>query len=96
MTGTRVDGISALLGDDGIDGGYCPVTLDDRHPSEGGPQLRRTWMVRTPNGHLGNLGNHDVTEHDDGTITVSPSILVSDHTGELWHGFLEHGVWREC
>lgn len=53
------------------------------------------WYCCTPNGHVGNLQGHDVTEHDDGTITVSPSILVSDDTGELWHGYLEHGVWRQ-
>lgn len=53
------------------------------------------WFCKTPNGHAGNLNAHDVVEHEDGTITVSPSILVSDHTGELWHGFLERGVWRE-
>jgi hypothetical protein len=52
-----------------------------------------TWMANTPNGHLGSLGKHDVEEHEDGTITVSPSILVSDHTGELYHGFLKRGVW---
>lgn len=84
MNGTRVDHVKQLWGDDGIDGGYCPVVRDGK----------RTWMVRTPNGHLGDLGSHDVIEHDDGTITVSPSILVSDNTGELYHGFLEHGVWR--
>jgi hypothetical protein len=50
----------------------------------------------TPNGQLANLSAHQVTEHDDGTITVSPSILVSDNTGPLWHGYLERGVWREC
>lgn len=83
MRATRVDHISALWGDDGIDGGYCPVTA-------GGKQ---TWMVRTPNGHLGNLGAHDVTENADGTITVSPSILVSDNTGELYHGHLVAGEW---
>jgi hypothetical protein len=83
VTGTRVEGIAALWGDDGIDGGYCPVTRDGK----------QTWMVRTPNGHLGNLGAHDVIEHEDGTITVSPSILVSDHTGELYHGFLVNGEW---
>jgi hypothetical protein len=49
------------------------------------------------------LCNHTVIEHEDGTITVSPSILVggsypfsppewaAKHT---WHGWLEHGVWR--
>lgn len=53
------------------------------------------WMARTPNGFTGDLSNHKVTEHDDGTITVSPSILVT--RGEKsWHGYLEKGVWREC
>jgi len=45
-----------------------------------------------------------VIEHQDGTITVSPSIFwgssgypnsprewAEKHT---WHGFLEHGIWR--
>ena len=53
------------------------------------------WYAETPNGHGANLGNHEVTEHEDGTITVSPSILVTAHDGS-WHGFLERGVWREC
>lgn len=67
-------------------GGYCPVERDGR----------RVWMARTPNGHLGDLSAHDVTEHDDGTISVSPSILVSNpREGELWHGYLERGVWRQ-
>lgn len=34
------------------------------------------WCVVTPNGRYGSLANHSVVEHDDGTITVSPSILV--------------------
>lgn len=84
--GTRCEHVEELWGDDGIDGGYCPVTRDGE----------RSWMARTPNGHLGNLGAHDVVEHEDGTITVSPSILVSDHTGELYHGFLVRGVWKSC
>lgn len=58
------------------------------------------WYACTPNGHYGNLSNHLVIEHDDGTITVSPSILVSGYDYDVgkkttWHGFLEHGVWRE-
>ncbi len=53
------------------------------------------WSACTPNGHLGNLKNHEVTEHEDGTITVSPSILVGDDKGDHWHGYLEHGIWRE-
>lgn len=68
------------------------------------------WYAMTPNGHLANLSAHVVTEHEDGSITVSPSILVrlpetalgdvfnrdGRHEGQLWHGFLERGVWREC
>lgn len=48
----------------------------------------------TPNGHIGGLANHEVIEHEDGTISVSPSILVSDGSGELYHGFLKRGVWN--
>lgn len=48
----------------------------------------------------GALGKHDVTEHEDGTITASPSILVQttwgpERTPHEWHGYLERGVWRE-
>lgn len=54
------------------------------------------WFGMTPDGHLANLSNHSVTEHEDGTITVAPSIKVSLPSGaELWHGFLERGVWRK-
>lgn len=46
---------------------------------------------------LANLSGHQVTEHDDGTITVQPSILVNSHrpAPDGWHGFLERGTWRE-
>ena len=47
---------------------------------------------------LAGLRNHQVIEHEDGTITVSPSILVwyegADYR-EQWHGYLERGIWRE-
>jgi uncharacterized protein with NRDE domain len=58
------------------------------------------WYGVTPNGHLTNLANHKVVEHEDGTITVSPSILVGKGVKagkideQLWHGYLEQGVWR--
>jgi hypothetical protein len=87
MIATRVESISELWGEDGINGGYCSVILEDG---------RKSWMVRTPNGHMGNLGNHEVIEHEDGTITVSPSIAVSDNSGELYHGFLRRGVWESA
>ena len=60
------------------------------------------WMCCTPNGHSGTLCAHTVVEHEDGTITVSPSILIrtSYDSGktmvELWHGYLELGIWRSC
>lgn len=54
------------------------------------------WFACTPDGRLGDLSNHEVTEHEDGTITVSPSILVSGGGSQGdWHGYLEKGVWRE-
>jgi Family of unknown function (DUF6527) len=54
------------------------------------------WRVRSPDGVGGRLDPsiHRVTEHEDGTITVSPSIAPREPGG--WHGFLERGVWREC
>lgn len=61
-----------------------------KHPHEG------VWYAMTPNGLLANLKKHTVTEHDDGTITVQPSILVNGGRHEEWHGFLEAGVWRDA
>lgn len=61
------------------------------------------WVVCTPNGSVGTLGDgsgehgHTVIEHEDGTITVTPSIGIR-MVGEQWayHGFLEKGIWREA
>lgn len=52
------------------------------------------WWAHVPQAGcpVGNLDDHQITEHEDGTITVSPSILWPGK----WHGYLEHGVWREC
>lgn len=46
------------------------------------------------NGMLANLGAHEVEEHADRSITVRPSILVTDGCGGRWHGFLERGKLR--
>ena len=43
-----------------------------------------------------NLASHKIEEHEDGTITVSPSILVRGAPGESWHGYLVRGDWRVC
>lgn len=53
------------------------------------------WYARPPGVHMGSLANHDVTEHPDGTISVSPSILIDDGRTQ-WHGYLIRGNWREC
>lgn len=52
------------------------------------------WFARTPNGLLANLEKHLVIEHTDDTITVRPSILVTDGDAR-WHGHLVAGEWRE-
>lgn len=53
---------------------------------------RIEWWIRDPLGSVGRLTTHTITEHDDGTITVSPSIYDTSPGG--WHGWLERGVWR--
>jgi hypothetical protein len=65
------------------------------------------WHIAVPLGRgedafsLGNLINHTVREHEDGTVSVRPgdgssnSILVS-RRGESWHGYVHRGVLEEC
>jgi len=54
------------------------------------------WYAETPKGVRSRLGTHTVTMHEDGTITVSPSILAEADGQCSWHGYLERGVWRPC
>lgn len=68
-------------------------------PGAYGSRNGKDWYGTTPTGLLGCLSKHQITEHEDGTITVAPSILVnSAGAGDrpTWHGYLERGVWREC
>ena len=60
---------------------------------------RGVWYCMTPSGDMGNLRLHAIGEHEDGTITVLPSIRVtrpmaSGASQEEYHGWLERGVWR--
>ena len=66
-------------------------------PGEYGKSEQGDWYAMTPAGLLAGLRNHEVVEHHDGTITVSPSILVTGGQDEAvsWHGYLELGSWRE-
>lgn len=56
------------------------------------------WLLYLPLCGLGNLRLHTVVEHEDGTITVTPSILVTAHSkGEKVqrHGYITKGIWQE-
>lgn len=76
-------------------GARVEYTGDGPLPPSGAYWVRDgKWYGVTPNGLYAGLGKHDVTEHEDGTITVSPSILTRGHNRE-WHGYLERGVWRD-
>ena len=58
------------------------------------------WQVRPPRSYAGGIPKAEVTEHLDGTITVSSPILHHDFDGDgnpmMWHGYLKHGEWREA
>lgn len=85
-------------------------TPDNKLPKNPGEYAKFTncpdgiirWIVNAPNGEWGGIEKHTIIEHEDGTITVSPSILIStSYDGgktyvTLWHGFLEKGIWRSC
>lgn len=58
-----------------------------------GPESAVTmWYVRDPNGDICSIrsSEHQVTEYEDGTITVTPSIINPNGS---YHGFLNRGVW---
>ena len=68
---------------------------DELKPGEYFKIGEHLWAVKAPNGDEGTIGKpHIVVEHDDGTISVMPS-LQFQHGGR-WHGYLDHGVWREA
>lgn len=59
------------------------------------------WHVIAPDGLIGALGrrtkekpnaDHTWVEHDDGTVTFSPSLVMPSG----WHGYLIHGVFSSC
>ena len=86
----------------------CPL-----RPGEYGLDEHKHWWLRAPSGALGSIDPalHTVTEHEDGSITVVPSLSfertwVRPETcpplnfgyspSTWWHGWLQHGVWREA
>lgn len=54
------------------------------------------WYAVPPGTDLtANLSAHSIIEHENGAITVSPSILVGDGQAS-WHGYLRNGIFEEC
>lgn len=92
-----------ISGGDTVEGTRLPDGHHEVMPAGSyGRNAHGAWEACTPNGRRGVLDVHTVEEHDDGTITVDPSIrvdpiLTPDDTvfRAGWHGFLEKGVWRE-
>ncbi len=83
--------------------GHCVEPREDQllhlNPGEYGRDLKDGFWYCFPPGFtkeqwmMGNLRNHVITVHEDGTITAAPSIKITGG-GLEWHGYLEHGMWR--
>jgi hypothetical protein len=57
------------------------------------------WYLYMPGCGLGSLAGHQIVEHENGTITVTPSILTTGHHNGKQvekHGYLTNGIWRDC
>lgn len=72
----------------------------DARTMEPGDYMRVTWTgadnewwFRDPRGEAGRITSHTVEEHEDGSITVTPSIAPAPGE-DGWHGFLRRGVWE--
>lgn len=83
--------------------GWTGTSVPDLQPGEYHRLGKTLWMMKAPNGEEGAIDQtkHTVVEHEDGTITVSPSILIYPHRtidGHTpgWHGYLERGIWITC
>jgi hypothetical protein len=62
-------------------------------------QSNGTWFLCLPTGIHATINNEiwKITEHENNTITVTPSINTTSHNPEYnWHGYLENGIFREC
>lgn len=71
-------------------GSYGKPTADTELTPEFG-----WWQVTAPSGEQGTLNpdKHQVTEHEDWTISVHPSIDFKEWPTHKWHGWLKKGVW---
>lgn len=107
----RPDTIEGDLPENIQPGDYWKILAADGTPkqSTAASNLTKTcWHVAVPLGvgdeaySLGNLVQHTVREHEDGTISVLPgdgssnSILVRRRKNESWHGYIRRGVFEAC
>lgn len=75
-----------------------PNTLVHHQPGNYWKTDTGHWHGVTPNGLYCGLNNHHVEEHEDGTISVTDSsILTRGGPDEpTWHGYIRRGVWERC
>lgn len=76
---------------------YLPVGLDDSRICYW--RQDGDWWIYLPRAGASRLRNHTIEEHEDGTITVRPSIgsvRTDEHGRMVRHGYLTRGEWREC
>lgn len=74
------------------------------NPGEYGKDSSGRWFAFAPVENGGPLlinkpeYSWNIEEHEDGTISVTPSIRVMGGNGEpdIWHGHLTRGVWISC
>jgi hypothetical protein len=62
-------------------------------------KAKGVWFIFIPGCGTGTLAGHTVEEHEDNTISVTPSILLRGHNKGVpteRHGYLTHGVWKDC
>ena len=72
-----------------------PDYVTDKQPGDYWRHTDGAWRAITPNGMPVNLRDHPVDEHEDGTITVTPSIQQIASSRQRYEGFLARGAWRE-
>lgn len=68
---------------------YDPQAFDYWRTASG------TWYLNVPGVGLANLAKHQVCEHPDQTISVTPSIRVWRSATIERHGYFERGHWRD-
>lgn len=82
-----------------IEGKRRDLAEDDYNLSAGeyGKAANGKWYCRVPDERfpVGGLSKHHIKEHHDGTISAYPSIVSENEHGEIWHGYLECGIWRQ-